>query len=153
MAKSKTKPTNEAATPVADPTPEERLATVRSILRHKIETSRAITITLGNDLAAPDRRPLEILAWSARAFEAAGVLEVALDIAQRLDTGESIVDVHESLRREALRGARSFPSSTSPASNFAASCKTSALAEFEELLRYDAKLLRYDAKKLQKVEG
>ena len=133
MAKPKTEG------PVADePSPAERLHTLRAILRHKIETSRAIVASLAKDLADPDRRPLEVLSWSARAFEAAAVLQVGLEISQRLDTGESIADVHAGLSREALRGARSGSSSTSPASNFAASCRTSALAEFEDLLRYDA---------------
>ncbi|HSX23334.1 MAG TPA: hypothetical protein VLE97_11225 [Gaiellaceae bacterium] len=140
MAKAKT--TKPDATPIPDdPTPEERLHTIRSILRHKIDTSGAVIASLSKDLADPDRRPLETLAWSSRAFEAAGVLQVAQEISQRLDTGESIVDVHANIQREALRSARSASSSTSLASNFAATCRTMALAEFEELLRYDAKKL------------
>jgi len=138
MAKT-TKPQPAAPAPAPEePTPAERLHTLRSILRHKIETSRAIVASLAKDLADPDRRPLEILSWSARAFEAAGVLQVALEISDRLDTGESIADVHANLLREALRGARSGSSSTSAASNLAAACRVSALAEFEDLLRYDA---------------
>lgn len=142
MAKSKTKPAPETVATAAaadEPTPEERMHTLRSILRHKIDSSRAVIDALAKDLADPDRRPLEVLSWSARHFEAAATLQVALDISQRLDTGESVADVHLGLLREALRGAKSQPSSTSPASNFAAACRTSALAEFEELLRYDAK--------------
>jgi hypothetical protein len=138
MTSAKSKTTNKSAPVVDEPTSAERLHTLRSILRHKIETSLAIVAATANDLANPDKRPLEILSWSARVFEAAGVLQVALEVSARLDTGESIVDIHANLQREALRGARSQPSSTSPASNFAAACRTSALAEFEELLRYDA---------------
>lgn len=146
MAKPKIK-TPAETTQAAEPTAEERLHTLKSILRHKIETSREIIDALAKDLADPDRRALDVLSWSARSFEAAGTLEVALEITQRLDTGESIVDIYANLQREALRGARSFPSSTSPASNFAAMCRTSALAEFEELLRYEDAVLQL--KKLQ----
>jgi hypothetical protein len=149
MAKPKTTPKADASQD-AEPTAEERLHTIRSILRHKIDTSKAVIASLSADLANPDRAPLDTLAWSSRAFEAAGVLQVAHEISQRLDTGESIVDIHAGLQREALRCARSQPSSTSPASNFAAACRTSALAEFEDLLRYDAMKLSTNQ---PKVEG
>jgi hypothetical protein len=149
MAKSK-KPTEAAQTPVVDdPTPEERLHTVRSVLRHKIETSRTMVASLATELADPDRQPHEVLAWSTRAFEAAAVLQVALGIEQRLDTGESLIDVHASLQSEALRSARSGTgsSSTSPINNFTAVCRTAALAEFEEFLRFDAmKLSKMESK-------
>jgi hypothetical protein len=136
MAKTTTK---TEPTPAVEPTPAERLHTLRSILNHKIESSRTIIASFAKDLADSSRLPLEVLSWSARAFEAAATLQVGLEISQRVDTGESIVDIHTNLMREALRGARSgASSSTSPASNYATACRISALAEFEELLRYDA---------------
>jgi hypothetical protein len=134
MAKKKTE---EQLIAAAEPTPSERLHTLRSILHHKIETSRECVDTLAKDLTNPERFPLEVLSWSARAFEAAAVLQIAQEITERLDAGASIVDIHLGLQRDALRGARGGWSS-SPTSNFATACRTAALAEFEEFLRYDA---------------
>lgn len=142
---AKTKPENQTV-PVPEPTYEERLRTLRSILHHKIETSRAIVDAFAKELVNPDGQPLHSLSWSARVFEAAASLQVGLEISARLDTGESIADVHAAIQREALRGARSGSSSTSVASNYAAACRTAALAEFEDWMRYDAK-------KTTKVEG
>lgn len=138
MAKPKKKIDADASTD-STPTPEERLHTLRSLLRYKIESSKTIVSALVQELADPTRTPLEVLAWSTRAFEAAAVLQIATDISARLDAGESIPDVHTSLVSEALRGARGGSSATSPVTNFSASCRISAVAEFEELMRYDAK--------------
>jgi hypothetical protein len=134
MTKTKT-PTTVAA---AGQTPAERLHTLRLLLRYKIESSHECIDALVKDLTNPDRLPIQALAWSARAFEAAAVLQVAQGISTRLDAGESIVDIYLKIQREALHGARGGSSSTSPTSNFAAACSTAALAEFEEFLRYDA---------------
>jgi hypothetical protein len=136
MAKSKPAPPQD--TVARKLTPTERLDALHCFLRSKIETSRAVVDTLAKDLADPERRPLEVLSWSARAFEAAAMFQIALAICERLDAGESIADVHAWLGHEALRGARSGSSSTSPTSNFAVTCRTAALAEFEDFLRYDA---------------
>ena len=144
MAKSKPDPHPLVAfaanaTAAAEPTLAEHLQSLRSLLNHKIETSRAIVVELAADLANADRAPLEVLAWSTRAFEAAATLEVALEISKRLDTGEAIGDVYAHIQRNALRRVRSgSSSSTSPAANLASACHTSALAEFEDLLRYAA---------------
>jgi hypothetical protein len=136
MAKSKPAPPQVAA--VRKLTPAERLQALRDLLRSKIETSRVVVDALAKDLTNPDRFPLEVLSWSARAFEAAAVLQVAQEILACLDAGESVVDIHLGLQREALRGARGGSSSTLPPSNFAVTCRTAALAEFEDFLRYDA---------------
>jgi hypothetical protein len=136
MAKPKTK--TDASTD-STPTPEERLHTLRSLLAFKIESSKTIVGALAQELSDPNRDPIEVLAWSTRAFEAAAVLQVATDICKRLDAGEALPDLHASLQREALRGARSGSSSTSPVNNFSMACRIAAVAEFEELMRYDAK--------------
>lgn len=137
MAKSKPDP--QPATVAAEPSLAEHLHSLRALLNHKAEISRACVVELANDLVNADRTPLEVLAWSTRAFEAAASLHVALGILRRLATGETIGDVYASIQCEALRCARSgSTSSTMPTSNFASACHTSALAEFENLLSYAA---------------
>ena len=141
MAKKTTKPEGQPTT-AKDSAPAGRLDALRAIVQHKIATSRAGVDALAKDLTSPDRFPLEVLSWSAQAFEAAAVLQVAQAISDRFDAGESIVAVHAWLQRDALRGAQGGSSSTSPVSNHAAACRTAALAEFEEYLRYDAEKTR-----------
>ncbi len=154
MAKAKTTKIETQTQAAADePTPEERLHTLRSILRHKIDTSRAVVDAFAKELASPDRRPLETLSWSIRVFEAAATLAVAQEILDRFDTGESIVDVHAHVQREALRGAKSGSSSTSAASNLASTCRTAALAELEDYLRYDAIKTKTETKAAPKMES
>lgn len=139
MAKPKTKMEAVTSEPEAPPTVEERLHTLRSVLRFKTNSSQTIVESFAKELADSSRAPIEVLAWSSRAFEAAAVLETALDISKRLDSGESIPDIHASLVSEALRGARSSSSSTSSVNNLAAKCRLSAVAEFEDLMRHDAR--------------
>jgi len=150
MAKPKTK-TDEA--PAAELTAEDRLYDLRATLRFEIKEAQTIISALSQELADPDREAIEVLGWSTRAFEAAATLQVAKEVSARLDAGESIVDVHESLVRAVLSGARSGSSSTSAVNNYCKASTVSAFAKFEELMRYAAKkLAATEAKKLAATE-
>jgi hypothetical protein len=137
MAKPKTK-TDDAPVEL---TAADRLYDLRTQLRYEIKTAETVVAALAQELGDPTREPIEVLGWSTRAFEAAANLQVAKEVLARLDTGESIVDVHASMVSAVLSGARSGSSSTSAVNNYTAACKVAAFAKFEEMMRYSAKKL------------
>lgn len=142
MAKAKPpKSVDDAPIPALELTPAQWIRSVRTYLQISIDIARSEIARLSNELARTDQLPLHTLSGSARCFSLAAELQVAIDIIDRLDAGESLVLIHEDIRRKALKGARSNYSSTNPIYNFVDSCKTEALAEFEDYLAHVAKKL------------
>jgi hypothetical protein len=151
----------KTTTPTPPPTPKtraERFAEAveeRAWLIKRLQDAQATKLAelraFGEKIAKGEAHQIaHALSWGRTEYEAAATAQVTAEILLHLEKGVTPATIREHALREALRGARTVPSSTSQTSNLMEAYVTAAWAEIASdgysssvlpaLVRIDAKI-------------